>query len=128
MDNIVTTNSTVEAIPLAKEPSLYAKYIKERLNRGTVETEQGFATFEFSTDKIVYIVDLYVLPEFRQKGVAASLADSIISAVKPMGYTQLLGSVDTSTIGHETSAKVLEAYGMTKCAEVNSIHYFIKEI
>jgi GNAT superfamily N-acetyltransferase len=112
----------------AKKSSLYAQYIKERNNRGTVETKDGFATFEFINDKIVYIVDIYVVPKKRKAGVARDLADSIISAVKPMGVTQIIGSVDVNSINWETSEAVLLAYGMIEWLEQGSMKFYVKEI
>jgi predicted GNAT family acetyltransferase len=112
----------------AKKPSLYAQYIKETCNRGTVETKDGFATFEFINDKMVYIVDIYVVPKKRKTGVAKDLADSIVSAVKPMGVTQLLGSVDLGIKGAETSEKVLIAYGMVECLTQHHMKFFVKDI
>ena len=111
-----------------KKPSLYAQYIKERSNRGTVETKDGFATFEFVNEKLVYIVDLYVVPKKRKAGIAKDLADSIILAVKPMGVTQILGSVDLDAKGAETSEKVLIAYGMVECLTQGSMKFFVKDI
>jgi acetyltransferase (GNAT) family protein len=108
--------------------SLYAEYIKERRNHGCLETEDGFATFEYVTDKIVYIIDLYVVPSKRKSNIASNLADEICRVAKEAGKTQLLGSVDLQSIGAQDSIKVLLAYGMKiSHAEKNAL-YFIKDI
>lgn len=108
--------------------SLYGEYIKERAGRGIVETEDGFATFEFPTDKIVYIIDLYVRPEKRKTGLASQLADTICEAAISQGKEQLLGSVDLGAQGADASIKVLEAYGMKFFKSAGNMLYYIKQI
>ena len=108
--------------------SLYSQYLKERLGRGIVETEHGFATFEYITDKIVYIIDLYVIPEKRKSHLASDMADEICRVAKEAGYVQLLGSVDLNAKGAQTSIKILLAYGMSiSHADKNAI-YFVKDL
>lgn len=108
--------------------SLYAEYIKERIGRGTVETEDGFATFEYIGEDIVYIVDLYVVPEKRKSHVAVSLADKICEEAIKAGKKFLLGSVDVTTKSSETSCKVLEAYGMKIHKIAEPMIFYIKAI
>lgn len=108
--------------------SLYADYIKERNGRGILENENGFATFEYVTDKLVYIVDLYVIPEKRKTHVASQLADQICAIAKESGRTQMLGSVDLSTKGSQESIKTLLAYGMKLTHTDKTVLYFVKEI
>lgn len=108
--------------------SLYAQYLKERSPRGIIETAEGFATFEYVNADIVYIIDLYVVPESRQQGVAASLADKIVDEALAVGRKQLLGSVDVTAKGAETSMKVLEAYGMRPYKVAEPMVFFIKNI
>jgi GNAT superfamily N-acetyltransferase len=111
-----------------KKPSLYAQYIKERCNRGTVETKDGFATFEFVNDKLVYVVDLYVVPKKRKAGIGKELTDSIALVVKNMGVTQLMGSVDTNTPNWELSEKSMLAYGMVESLTQGSMKFYVKDI
>lgn len=108
--------------------SLYGQYIKERCGRGIVETEDGFATFEYVNEDIVYIIDLYVVPGKRNKRVAANLADRIVSEALHTGRKTLLGSVDTTAKGAEASIKVLEAYGMKVCKVAEPMIFFAKDI
>ena len=112
----------------AKKPSLYAQYIKEYHNRGTVETKDGFATFEFVNDKLVYVVDLYVVPKKRKAGIGKELTDSIALAVKSMGVTQIMGSVDTNSSTWELSEKSMLAYGMVECLVQGSMKFYVKDI
>jgi len=108
--------------------SLYGQYIKERLGRGILETEDGFATFDYITDDTVYIVDLYVVPEKRRSHVAANLADKIVEQAIKDGKKFLLGSVDLGAKGAEDSIKVLQAYGMTLYKEAQPMLFFLKQI
>lgn len=110
------------------KPSLYAEYIKERCGRGILETKEGFATFEYPTEDIVYIIDLYVKPEFRKTHVAATLADEIVRQALKEGKKFLLGSVDVTAKGAETSCKVLEAYGMKIHKVAEPMIFYVKQI
>ena len=110
------------------KPSLYGQYIAERQGRGIVETEDGFATFDYISDKIVYIVDLYVVPEKRKSHVATELADKICEEAIKSGHTQLLGSVDATAKGAEASCKVLEAYGMKIHKVAEPMIFYVKQI
>lgn len=108
--------------------SLFGQYLKERTNKGIVETEEGFATFEYVNDEIVYIIDLYVVPEKRKQRVAANMADKIVEAAAKEGKKFLLGSVDATAHGAETSINVLEAYGMRPYKVIEPMIFYIKEI
>jgi GNAT superfamily N-acetyltransferase len=108
--------------------SLYGQYLKERTSTGIIETEEGFATFEYVNESIVYIKDLYIIPEKRKEGVATRLADKIVEEAVQAGRTQLLGSVDVTAKGAETSIKVLEAYGMKATKVAEPMIFYVKEI
>lgn len=108
--------------------SLYGQYLKERQGRGILETKDGFATFDYINEEIVYIVDLYVVPKKRNNHVAAHLADKICEVAKESGRKYLLGSVDLTASGAEASCKVLEAYGMTVHKVAEPMVFYIKPI
>lgn len=108
--------------------SLYGQYLTERSNRGILEIDNGFATFEYLPDDIVYIVDLYVVPEKRKNHVASEIADKICEQAIKDGKQHLLGSVDTTAKGASDSMKVLEAYGMKVHKVSGSMVYFIKPL
>jgi len=108
--------------------SLYSQYIKERCGRGILESEDGFATFDYVTDEIVYIIDLYVVPEKRRNHYAAFLADKIVEQAVKDGKKFLLGSVDQTAKGAEDSQKVLEAYGMRLYKTAAPMLFYVKEI
>lgn len=109
--------------------SMYAQYLTERTPDLILETEKGFATYRYLEDqKTVYIVDIFVLPEFRKKGVAANIADQIVSEAKGKGYTKLLGSVVPTTKRSTRSMKVLFGYGMILESATNNFILLKKEI
>lgn len=108
--------------------SLYAQYLKERTNRGILECEDGFATFEYVNENIVYIIDLFVVPEKRKEHIASALADKIVEEAVKAGKKYLLGSVDINAKGADISSKVLEAYGMKVHKVIAPMIFYIKQI
>lgn len=109
--------------------SLYARYLTERTNDRILETEHGFATYRLLPEaKSVYIVDLYVDPDFRKSGAASRLADQIAEMAKKEGATKMLGSVVPSTKGSNDSMKVLLAYGMRLQSSAFDLIVFEKEL
>ncbi len=93
--------------------SMYAEYLTERTNDQILENEYGFATYRFLENcKTVYIVDIYVVPEMREKGIAADMANQIEKIAKEKGCTDMIGTVLPSAKGSNTSLAVLLSYGM----------------
>jgi len=109
--------------------SLYAKYLLERSEDKIIETVHGFATYRFLNEgKSVYIIDIYVDPDFRKEGEAAAMADDIVAIAKKQGCIELLGTVCPSAKGAAASMKVLLAYGMVPHSASNDLVVFRKEI
>jgi ribosomal protein S18 acetylase RimI-like enzyme len=107
--------------------SLYGDYLRERTNDHILETGRGFATYRF-VENAVYIVDIYVVPQFRKSGEASQMADAIAKAAKEQGCTKMLGSVVPSMKGSLDSVKVLLAYGMRPVSAREDFIVFEKEI
>jgi len=108
--------------------SFYAQYLKERTNDEIIETKKGFLTYRFMPTGEVYIVDLYIHPDFREQGEASALADEVVAIAKQRGCTELLGSVVPSNKGSTASLKVLLAYGMNLKSSTNDFILFSKGI
>jgi len=108
--------------------SLYAEYLAERTTDQIIETHNAFATYKFLDKDTCYIIDIYVLPEFRKSGVASDIADIIKGIAKEKGCTKLIGSVVPSAKGSTTSVKVLLGYGMKLQSSTNDFVVFEKEI
>ena len=109
--------------------SLYANYLTEKTDDQILETEKGFATYRYLEDEsAVYIVDIYVLPEFRKSGEAAAMADAIATEAKERGVKRLVGSVVPSNKGSTDSLRVLLAYGFKLDSSSNNFLLFKKEL
>ena len=109
--------------------SLYAEYLKEKTNDHIIETEHGFATFRYVIERnAVYIIDLYIKPEYRKANIASSMADAICQEAREKDFTLLLGSVVPSNKNSTTSVKVLLAYGMELESASNDFVVFKKEL
>lgn len=110
---------------------MYADYLKERLGDEIVLRDEGFATYRFVDDcgtPAVYIVDIYVRPDFRKTKIASEMADSIANIAKEKGYHRLIGSVDSTAKTATDSIKVLLAYGMQFHRQAPGGLIFKKEI
>lgn len=108
--------------------SMWANYLREKSNDQILETEKGFATYRYVDEKTVYIIDLYILPDFRQSHVAVSLADTIVDEARKKGCNKLLGSVVPSAKNSTTSLRVLLGYGMSLESSSTDFIVFKKEI
>lgn len=109
--------------------SLYAKYLTERTNDRILEINHGFATYRILPEqKAVYIVDIFVDPDFRKAGTASQMADEIAKIAKKEGCIKMLGSVVPSMKNSTASLKVLLAYGMTLQSSASDFIIFEKEI
>lgn len=91
-------------------PSLYAKYIHERLGKSILERPEGFVTYSFLGDSM-YIEDIFVLPEHRRSGVGTELANAVIDIAKSKGYNKIIGTVLPTANGSTDSLKALLWYG-----------------
>ena len=108
--------------------SMYGKYLKEKTNDAIIESEFGFATYRYIDPATVYIVDIFVLPDFRKTKVASAMADFIVEEAKNKGCNKLIGSVVPSNKGSTTSLKVLLGYGMNLKSSTNDFVIFEKDI
>ncbi len=108
--------------------SLYSQYITERTNDQIIESDQGFITWRYLDGALVYIVDLFILPEFRNSKAATLLADQVVYEAKAKGCKAVIGSVVPSTKGSDTSIKVLQSYGMKLDSASDNLIIFKKEI
>lgn len=111
---------------------MYANYLRERTEDQIYETDFGFVIYRFldpSTDpNTVYIVDIYVKPDFRKSGKASEMADLVVAVAKKRGCTKLVGSVCPTTKGSHTSMLVLQGYGLKLDSCTNNFILFKKEI
>lgn len=108
--------------------SMYAKYLKERTDDGILENQAGFATYRILNGKSLYIVDIYILPEFRKSGEASRMADLLADIGRVAGCTEMLGTVNPSAKNSTDNLRVLIAYGMKLSASTDNVIIFKKEL
>lgn len=107
--------------------SLYSEYVKERLNKEVIENENGFATYLFMDDG-VYVEEIFVRKEYRNKGIAKEMLDQISVIAKNKGYKKMIGSVVPSTNGATHSLQAAFAYGFKLDSCRQGIIVYTKEI
>ena len=108
--------------------SMWAEYLKERENTEVFETSDGFVTYKYLNDGILYVVDIYVPKSKRQLNVASRMADELAKIAKEKGFKTMLGSVCLDANGADTSIKVLHGYGMKFSHYNGNMLYFTKEL
>lgn len=109
--------------------SLYAQYIKERMGDDIIEIDEGFVTFRYLNEgRSVYIIDIYVKPEFRKTKSASFLANTVASIAEAKGCSEMLGSVCPQAKNPTDSIKVLLAYGMELQSSSKDLLIFRKDI
>lgn len=108
--------------------SLYAKYLVERTNDLIIECEQGFATYRYLNKDQVYVIDIFILPEFRKQKYASTLANFICEEARAKGCTEMIGSVVPSCKGGNESLLTLIGYGMELSGASDNLIVFKKRI
>ncbi len=107
--------------------SLYAEYIKERLNGHMYETEQGFASYFIKNDMCL-IEDIYVKPEFRRLGLAVEFGNKIEGIAREHGCKWLMGKVVPSAKNSTVSLQGMLAAGYQLASSSHDLIIFKKEI
>jgi GNAT superfamily N-acetyltransferase len=107
--------------------SKYALYIKELKDYEMYEDEHGFVIYGVMDDGI-YIEDIFVLPEYREKDIASKYANIIEDKAKKEGYACLYGSVVPSLKNSHYRNLVLLGYGFKVHAAEQNIIWYKKEI
>jgi len=108
--------------------SLYANYIKERENKEIIETPEGFATYKIFENGECYLQDIYILPEFRNSGLATSFADQVCMKAKLAGCSVLIGSVSIDDQNVTRNLKIFLAYGMDVYKIIGSMIFLRKNL
>jgi len=108
--------------------SLYGQYIAERRGQGIIETDYGFISFDYPTQDIVFIVDMYIVPEKRESGLGNELVYAMCREAVKSGHTQLVSGVDLSAPGAERNCKIAEKQGAKMFKVVEPMAYYVMEI
>jgi ribosomal protein S18 acetylase RimI-like enzyme len=109
--------------------SLYGNFLRETEEIDIVETDQGYATYKIFPDASeCYIIDIYVLPQYRRTKVASELANEVARKAKLKGCKFLTGTVIPTNNKSTESMKTLLGYGFSLMkSEVNKV-WFVKEL
>ncbi len=107
--------------------SLYADYKREREGKQVIEDKDTFIVYSIEGE-VLYIEDIYVVPEKRKTGLARKLSDYVVGLGKLKGCTKVYGSVVPSANNSHDSLLALLAFGMTLKGVGPNIIYFAKEI
>jgi hypothetical protein len=107
--------------------SNYALYIKEREGFDIIESDEGFATYKIM-DKECYIRDIYIKPEFRDKGLTIQMLSKISKIAKEQNCDHLSGSVDTNCKFSTENTKSMILAGFKILKNTFSMIMFIKEL
>lgn len=90
--------------------SLWSEYFKERLDRETLETEEGFLTYKI-TGEACELFDIYVRPDKRREGVAWQLVNEVSRKALEAGAKRLIAYVWFDARSPEDSMQAQIAYG-----------------
>lgn len=96
----------------ANVESLYARYLKEREGKQTIEDKDGFITFAITGEEC-FIETIYVTPECRRLNYGTILANKVTELAKKNNCTFLSGTVFPKAEGSTQSMKAMLAYGFT---------------
>ena len=108
--------------------SHYAQYVRDRGLEEILEIEEGYVTYRYLDDVTVYIIDIFIAPEFRRMNFAAELANTIASEARERGCTRMMGTVAPKAKNAAASVQVLLAYGMHPHSVGEGLMIFMKEL
>lgn len=83
--------------------TLYANYIKERRNHGSIHDDHGFVTFDFLPNNICHLIDIYVDPICRITGVGKSYLKRLIKIAKENKSSKIIATIDLKAKNHDLS-------------------------
>lgn len=92
--------------------SHYKAYVREREGVEVLEFDFGFALVKPLSDAL-YLQDIFVLPEHRQKGCGRHMLEVVEAAALGMGFNKVVGSCDPVANGATESMKAMFACGFS---------------
>jgi GNAT superfamily N-acetyltransferase len=109
--------------------SMWSLYSAEMgLNYRFIERPEGFISYEVTPTEYVYIVDFYVLPEFRRKGLGLNLLAEVESLARSAGKTYLASSISVAAATVTESMKAHLAVGFVPFAADGGKIWFQRKI
>jgi GNAT superfamily N-acetyltransferase len=108
--------------------SMYKDYVETQLpNRFVYEDEKGFLTYRI-LDKTCVLEEIYVVPEWRRKGIATEYYKMMEDIAKENNCNCLRGFVGNGINGSEGSLKCLLKSGFEIHSTTGEVLILIKEI
>lgn len=107
---------------------MYAAFLSETEEMHFVQEPFGYAMYKFLPDNSCYVVEGYVLPEFRRQGKSKVIIDKVYEIAKQKKCDKLFSSVGTKVKNAARNMKMLISYGMELHSANSDIIYFVKEI
>ena len=111
--------------------SLYGDYIKERIGREIIEDDKGFVTYCFPSDyndEVIYLVDMYVVPEARGDNYCSTLADKVAEIGRENDCKMIMTSLCVDARNWEISEKVITKYEFVESKRSDNMVFYIKEL
>ena len=109
--------------------SLYAQFIREASTDSIIENEEGFVTYRYLNDgHSVYMIDVYVIPSARIKGIFLDFVDAIIKEAKEKGCKEILGTISMTNPNRTMIMRGHMAYGMQLDSVANNAIILRKDI
>lgn len=107
--------------------SLFAQYIKERLDKEIIEDHRGFATYYFIED-CCYCEDIFVKTEYRNQDIAKEMLNKITIIAKERNINKLVGTVVPSVNGSTESLQAAFSYGFKLDSAAPNLIVFVKKL
>lgn len=109
--------------------SLYAEYVKEKTGDNIIEDGRSFITYRYlNAGKTIFVVDLFVHPDFRKTDIAPCLVREVIKEAKSKGATELLSAVVPSLKEGTKSLKFQLGMGMKLLSSAHDVILLRKDI
>lgn len=106
---------------------MWSLYVKEKSGVETVSDEHGFLCYKIHGEEC-YLEDIFILPEYRQRGIGSDLLDKVTEIAKEAGCRFLSSCIRPS---ESTSTLSMKAH-LSKGFRIYSSHenriLMIKEI
>lgn len=107
--------------------SHFAKYIEETSGRKMYEDDKGFFIYQIN-NKEFYVQEVFVLEEYRGKGVAKEYDKKAVEMAREFGCDYIKGSVISGQKNATDSMKFQLALGYKIAYSDNHLIYLIKKV
>lgn len=106
----------------------YASYLKEREQMELIESEHGFAVFNVNRElNALYFAEFFVEREYRCTMEAYRLFEEIKAQARSHYLNNIIGSVDTTTLGWQKSERLMKKAGFYfLMKQGNMLFYMLK--